>query len=142
MQKQTKANIKVILGLIFAIIIAVFAVLNSTEVTVNFGFTKVMISQSIVILASVTMGAVLMYFVSVYYHYKSKRDEKRVAKENKKAEKLNDKTKDKLTEEIKTADNKLEGELHKVPDGVSVDEQNDLVDEENSFLISSDDKQK
>ncbi len=73
MDKQNKANFKILSVLLLAIFIAIFAVLNSDKVAVNFIFAKVYVSQSIVILISVTLGAVLMYVNTLIYLYKSRK---------------------------------------------------------------------
>lgn len=65
MKKKTWSNAKLIIILIFAILVTFFAVLNSGIVQISFGFASVKISQAIVILISMTLGALLMYIISI-----------------------------------------------------------------------------
>lgn len=77
---KNKSNVRLIMGLVAAIIIALFAVLNSKEVEISFGFTSIKISQAIVILVSMTLGAVLMYSMSLLADMKRKKKQKEDAK--------------------------------------------------------------
>jgi len=53
-------QIRFIISLIFSIIVALFAILNSSNVVVNFLFAKYTISQALVILISAILGAVIV----------------------------------------------------------------------------------
>ncbi|TCO72707.1 LapA family protein [Marinisporobacter balticus] len=55
-----------IFSLVFALIVALFAVLNSDVVTINLLFSKYQLSQSVVILISATFGALIASFISVF----------------------------------------------------------------------------
>lgn len=81
---KNKSNVRLIMGLVAAIIIALFAVLNSKEVEISFGFTSIKISQAIVILVSMTLGAVLMYSMSLLADMKRKKKQKEDAKSEQK----------------------------------------------------------
>lgn len=69
MKFLNKANIKLLSILLIAILVTIFAVLNSANVNINFGFTEVFVSQALVILVSVTIGAILMYVATIYQNY-------------------------------------------------------------------------
>lgn len=80
-------QLTIILSLLFAVIIAIFAGLNSSVVVVNFLFTKVEMSQAIVILISAVFGAVLVYLINIVKAFKRKREIKTLSSENSKYEK-------------------------------------------------------
>lgn len=94
---KNKSNVRLIMGLVAAIIIALFAVLNSKEVEISFGFTSIKISQAIVILVSMTLGAVLMYSMSLLADMKRKKKQK----EDAKSEQKKDANKTVKTEDVK-----------------------------------------
>lgn len=54
-----------IFSLIFAILIALFAIVNSDAVTVNVLFTKIKTSQAVVILFSAALGAIIVYMMDL-----------------------------------------------------------------------------
>lgn len=60
-----------ICSLVFALIVALFAVLNSDVVTINLLWTKYELSQSIVILLSAVFGAIVASFIGVFSKIKS-----------------------------------------------------------------------
>lgn len=60
-----------IMSLVFAILIALFAVQNSNVVTIQLIFWKVELSQSVVILASAAIGAIIAAFLSIFKRFKS-----------------------------------------------------------------------
>jgi len=55
-----------VFSLIFSIIIAAFAVLNSDTVTIRFFWESVQLSQSLVILLSATIGAAIVLFLGLF----------------------------------------------------------------------------
>lgn len=55
-----------IFSLVFALIVALFAVLNSDVVTINLLFSKYQLSQSVIILISATFGALIASFISAF----------------------------------------------------------------------------
>ena len=65
-----------IIVLIFAILISVFALGNSEIVEVDFLFTKVNMSQAIVILLSSIIGALAMFLFSGIKQYKLQKENK------------------------------------------------------------------
>ena len=60
-----------ILSLVFAVLIAFFAVLNSAVVTIQLGFWKMDLSQSVVILGSAAIGAIVTTFFGIFNRLKS-----------------------------------------------------------------------
>lgn len=69
--------------LVFAVIIAMFAVLNGTPVDVNLLFTKIPdVSLAVVILGSATIGAVLGYSFDLLKRIKSSMRIKELEKKN------------------------------------------------------------
>lgn len=59
-----KKNWKVIVGLILALIVVVFAAMNMEKTTVNFGFTQLQQPLIILILASTLIGAIIVALFS------------------------------------------------------------------------------
>lgn len=104
-----------ILSLIFAILIAVFAVQNSTIVLVDFLFIQVEISQAIVILVSAALGAVIVTLLGIIRQIKLTLKNKELNKkvetlENIKAE-LENRIEEILEEIVKTEKQKEEPKL-------------------------------
>ena len=69
-----------IFSLIFAAIVAVFALNNGDKVLIDFLFTKVEISQAIVIFASAILGAVTVSILGGVKHLKFKKEIKELNK--------------------------------------------------------------
>ncbi len=63
-----------ILSLIFATFIAIFALKNSDKVLIDFIFTKVNISQAIVIFISAILGAVIVAILGSIKNFKFKKE--------------------------------------------------------------------
>ncbi len=143
MSKQSSGHFKVIFGLIIAVIIAIFAVLNSKAVEINLAFTSFMVSQSVVILVSVTLGALLMYIVNVYYSLKSKRTkkmlDKEIEKEKKKVLEEAEKTKNEDVKSNLALDNSPSRPVDFGEADSSIDKISDL-DAEPTLEISENDK--
>lgn len=70
-----------IIALIFAIIIAVFALNNGETVMIDFLFTEVRMSQAIVIFGSSILGAVIMAILGAVRNFKLKRENKEITSE-------------------------------------------------------------
>lgn len=64
----------VIITLIFAVFIAIFAVMNASPVSVNLIFTEIDISAALVILISAFIGAVIVYSIDAVHKFKLKKD--------------------------------------------------------------------
>ncbi|MEI8216089.1 MAG: LapA family protein [Eubacteriales bacterium] len=60
-----------IFSLVFSLVVAVFAVLNSNVVTINLFWVNYELSQSIVIIASAALGATIAFFLSLLSKIKS-----------------------------------------------------------------------
>lgn len=60
-----------IFSLIFAVVVAIFALLNRDTVTVDIFFTQFQTSQAVVILCSAFLGAVLVYLLDLVKKIKS-----------------------------------------------------------------------
>ncbi|KAJ49551.1 putative integral membrane protein [Clostridium tetanomorphum] len=92
-----------IISLIFAILIAIFAIQNSAIISVNFLFTKIEISQALIIFISVILGAVIVMLLGLKREYNLKRSNKLLNKKIEDIEKENSnllKENTKLKEEI------------------------------------------
>ena len=69
-----------IFSLIFAAIVAVFALNNADKVLIDFLFTKVEISQAIVIFASAILGAVTVSILGLFKNLNFKKEVKELNK--------------------------------------------------------------
>lgn len=69
-----------ILSLIFAIFVTVFAIQNSSIITVNFLFAKIEISQALIIFISVILGAVIIMLLGLKREFSLKRSNKQLNK--------------------------------------------------------------
>lgn len=80
-----------IVALIFAIIIAVFALNNAEKVMIDFIFTEVQLSQALVIFLSSILGAAVTAILGSVRNYKLSKETKEVGKEldNIREEKIN-----------------------------------------------------
>ncbi len=59
-----------IISLVFAILVAVFALRNGNNVNIDFLFAKIQISQAIVIFVSAALGAVIVTILGLVRHLK------------------------------------------------------------------------
>lgn len=59
-----------IISLVFAIIVAVFALRNGGDVNIDFLFAKVQVSQAIVIFVSAALGAIIVTILGLVRHVK------------------------------------------------------------------------
>ncbi len=75
-------QLTVILSMMFAIFIAIFAGLNSNVVEVNLLFVKSELSQAIVILISAIFGAALMYLLNFFKSLKKSNEIRTLRKSN------------------------------------------------------------
>ncbi len=69
-----------IVVLITAVIVAVFAVLNADPVSINLIFAKYEMSQAVVILVSAVIGALTMYILNAFQAAKLKKQVKQLSK--------------------------------------------------------------
>jgi uncharacterized integral membrane protein len=79
-----------IVSLLFSVIVAVFAVLNSSVVSINLMFQSFETPQSIVILGSAALGAVIVLFLGVFSKVKTTLKIRELNNALKAAEKKND----------------------------------------------------
>jgi uncharacterized integral membrane protein len=70
-----------IISMIFAVIIAFFAVANSEPVTINLIFKSFELSQAVVILVSAVIGAVIVFMLSLVSRAKAAMKSKTLNKE-------------------------------------------------------------
>ncbi|RBW70428.1 LapA family protein [Bacillus taeanensis] len=92
-----KGQTRLIFALLFALLIAVFAVLNVNPVQVHYGFGVSEWPLVLVILTSVLMGGIVVAFVGGFRIFNLQREVKRLRKEN-----------SQLTETKKKLDNETE----------------------------------
>lgn len=68
---MSKAQIYFIISLLFAMVVAVFAIQNTEQISINFLFWQFSeISKVFVILASATVGAMLVVFLGLWWQLK------------------------------------------------------------------------
>jgi len=90
-------QLSLIFALIFALIVAFFAIQNTTVVTIQFLFWQSELSLVLVILGSVAAGALLLFFINLIKQYSNHREKKSLKQDN-----------DRLQKEIKTLHDKIE----------------------------------
>lgn len=81
MKLKVNLEFKFIISLIFAIVVAVFAIQNAGSVEINFLFAKFTISQAVVILGSAVVGALITILLSVIKQIKQNTTIKQLTKE-------------------------------------------------------------
>ena len=91
-----------VFSLIFSLIVATFAVMNSDVVTVKFFWGNYALPQSAVILLSAVLGAAIATFLSVFSKIKSGLKIRELSGSLKKSEKENER----LTHTVKTQEQK------------------------------------
>lgn len=103
-----------ILGIVFALIVAIFAVVNVEPVTVNYFLGTAEWPLILVILGSVFMGGVIIGAVGLFRMYSLQKQVKTLTKENAK-----------LVTELKNMQEKAtKSELESVPESEPNDDQN------------------
>lgn len=124
-----------IFSLIFAIIIAVFALQNGEIVTIDFIFTNVKISQAIVIFVSAALGAIIVAILGAIRYIKLGIRIKEQNKKIKTLENANKELKDRILELTNTTNTTIEKPIDEVRDNDDneIKEEifdNDTIDEE------------
>ena len=71
---------RIILGLVLALLIVIFAVINTMEVQLNFGFAEISAPLIIVVIGSAFIGAVIMALVATGTIWQKKREIKQLNK--------------------------------------------------------------
>jgi lipopolysaccharide assembly protein A len=77
-----KIQWSLIMGIVFALIVSIFAVINVDAVTVDFLFTKTSLPLIIIIIGSVLMGGLIIGSVGLYRIYKLQKEVKVLKTEN------------------------------------------------------------
>ncbi len=101
-----------VFSLIFAAIVAIFALANADKVAIDLLFTKVQISQAIVIFISTILGALIMALLGMVRTFKLKKEIKELNKLIEPLEAEIDNLKSLVEnrgEEIKSLNSKIEG---------------------------------
>lgn len=121
-----------IFSLIFAVIVAVFALKNGDKVLIDFLFTKVEISQAIVIFLSAILGAVTVSILGIVKNVKFRKEIKVL---NKKVNSMVNKNKDLelLLEERGKEIRSLNKE--NLNDNISTDEDEDVNNNEDDMEL-------
>ena len=70
-----------IFSLIFAVLVAIFALANADKVAINLLFTDVLVSQAMVIFISTILGAVIMALLGMFKSFKLKKEIKDLKKQ-------------------------------------------------------------
>ena len=91
-------QLKYILALLFALVVAVFALLNAQPVTVDFIFNEFQISLALVILVSAFAGAVILGFLGIFRQVKESFKSREMNARIKKLEEQLEETMDKNTD--------------------------------------------
>jgi uncharacterized integral membrane protein len=81
-------QLRFVVSLIFAILVALFAIVNSGVVIINFLFAEYPVSQALVILISATLGAIIVMLLGAVKQYKLQRKNKEQGKIVEEKEKL------------------------------------------------------
>ena len=74
-------EIKFVLSLIFAILVAIFAIQNAVAVEINFLFARFTISQALIILISAIVGAIVVLLISLMNQISQRKKNKELKKE-------------------------------------------------------------
>lgn len=79
--KKVNMEFKFIVSLIFAVIVAIFAIQNAGSIDVKFFFAQFRISQAVVILSSAIIGAIIAVLLGLIKQIKQKMLVKQLTKE-------------------------------------------------------------
>lgn len=72
---------KFVLSLIFAVLVAIFAIQNAVTVEINFLFARFTISQALIILISAIVGAIVVLLISLMNQMSQRKKNKELIKE-------------------------------------------------------------
>ncbi len=81
MKSKTNLEVKFIISLIFAVVVAIFAIQNAGSIEVKFFFANFRISQAVVILGSAIIGAIISLLLGLIKQIKHKRMVKQLSQE-------------------------------------------------------------
>ncbi|MFA7534231.1 MAG: LapA family protein [Tissierellaceae bacterium] len=111
MKLKINLEFKFIISLIFAIVVAIFAIQNAGSVEINFLFAKFTISQAVVILGSAVVGALISILLSVIKQIKQNTTIRQLTRERDNLKEENIDLRTKLDELMITGEKEiLEGE--------------------------------
>ena len=79
-----KNQLLFVVGLIFAVLVTVFAMTNAKPVTINLLFTKLEASQALLVFISAAMGAVIVTLMGLIRHFRLTGELRTLRKENEK----------------------------------------------------------
>lgn len=82
MEGEVKMQVRAIILLVFSLIIAVFAVMNTQPVNINFIFGNAEVQLILIILISLLLGAIFMFILASMKQIKLTRQIKQLEKEN------------------------------------------------------------
>jgi uncharacterized integral membrane protein len=98
MTEVIRLQLTYILALLFAVIVAMFAIVNAQPVTVDFLFDEFQVSLALVILLSAFAGAIILGFLGIFKQIKTGFKFREVQNKNKKLESQVEETEKKLAE--------------------------------------------
>lgn len=81
---------RVIISLLLALLVVIFAVLNIESVPISFGFAKVSLPLVIIIIGSLVIGALITFLVSSVNHFSQYREHKKLQQKVTKLQSNND----------------------------------------------------
>ncbi|HEX7063814.1 MAG TPA: lipopolysaccharide assembly protein LapA domain-containing protein [Bacillales bacterium] len=125
-----------LLGLVFALIVAIFAVINVEPVTVDYLFGTSRWPLVIVILASALLGALVVGAVGMFRVFRLSRENRRLVKKNQQLEA----ELDKFTEDVTgfdSASEPVEATSYKELPGEKAEQQEDRQETENKKSTKS-----
>jgi len=105
--------VRFVITLVFSILVAIFAIQNSSSVVISFLFAKFSISQALIILISAVLGAVIVMLLGTIKQIKSNLKIRNLSKEFTKLQEENKSLKERIeqlsqdSEKRKEKDNKV-----------------------------------
>ncbi|MBC8587087.1 LapA family protein [Paratissierella segnis] len=85
-----------VISLIFAVIVAIFALQNAASVTIKFFFAEFTISQALIILISAVFGAIIVLILGTIKQFKTNMKVKNLSKSTEKLEEENRELKERI----------------------------------------------
>lgn len=116
-------TIRFVISLIFAVIIAIFALQNATNVTFRFLFAEFAISQALIILISAVFGAIMVLILGTIKQIKTNIKIKNLTKLTNKLEEENRILKGQIEENEKIQDNGIDNKVLEV----NIDHENQTI---------------
>jgi uncharacterized integral membrane protein len=101
-------TIRFVVSLLFALIVAIFALQNAVSVTIKFLFAEFAISQALIILLSAVFGAIIVLFLGTIKQIKTNIKMRNLSKLADKLEEENKILKEQLEQNKKIEDNNIE----------------------------------